>query len=889
MQIQRIAVENFRKLRDPVEIESLQPGLNVIVGDNEEGKSTLLKAVQAAFFDKHSMTGQAVEAMLPFGSRVQPNVHVEFEVGEAGYSLRKGFFQNKFAQLKGAEGSWENAAAEDKLKKILGFTPPSRGSAEDKNRGLSGPLWVEQGRAYEPLKFNEDAKKALNEAIETELEAANAGDDGREFLSACRAKVGIYYTPKTGAEKGILTDQRGLVTLLEKEIEGLTEDRKEYDGKLNDLEEIMRDLPKLKEDCKNAQWKVDSIRVKVGQVEKTERKIANAQEKMEAANARFETANLRFQARTKTKEEFENKKRDAKRRRKKFSILDRGHKNAKRKLEKSNKELQQAQIECKRVELQAGSDKLAKAEAIAERIAENKEAIEAIPISNEDVDNLQGLQGQLNIQQARLEAMATTLVFSPSGNQSVSANGEIVKIGEPCRITEKALFELEGFGELTVTPGGDEEDIRKCRSLVNKLNQKLKDGLNALGCHSLEEANEAWGRKKKLLAAIRIDEAELQGLAPEGLESLRLSIEMLRKDLPPVAAELETPVLSVDEAGGKKRDAQRKWEDANQEFSRIQGTWNTENGAITQLKESIARLETELDQDREANSDEDLETNARNARNEEQKRQGRLQKLNAKLEKLNPGSTRRKLAGKEQSRDGLHILLNRKETNRNNLEGELRGLGALGLGEKIDEKRRECKSARTELERLELDAKAWKLLRDTLLTAQEEGRVPIKPLMERLAPYVEMVFPGATLHLNESSLEISDLEREHTAQSEPFSSLSIGTREQIAVLVRLAMADLLREQGKPVMLILDDPLVNSDDGRFEGMARALRKAARNLQILILTCHKDRYKSLGAKTIQLMQPENSASIAEFLAMPNAADIDFEPARLGGDLCKPADLT
>ena len=66
MQIQRIAVENFRKLRDPVEIGGLQPGLNVIVGDNEEGKSTLLKAVQAAFFDKHSITGQGSRSHAAF-------------------------------------------------------------------------------------------------------------------------------------------------------------------------------------------------------------------------------------------------------------------------------------------------------------------------------------------------------------------------------------------------------------------------------------------------------------------------------------------------------------------------------------------------------------------------------------------------------------------------------------------------------------------------------------------------------------------------------------------------------------------------------------------------------------------------------------------------------
>lgn len=879
MRIQRVAVKNFRKLRDPVEINGLQPGLNVIVGDNEEGKSTLLKAVQAAFFDKHSMTGQAVEAMLPFGARVQPNVEVEFEVGGAGYSLRKGFFQNKFAQLKGANRSWENAAAEDKLRKILEFTPRSHGPANDEHRGLSGPLWVEQGCVHEPLELNEDTGKALNAAIRSAVDAARAGDDGLKLLSIVHDEVSKYFTPIIGAEKKILTDQRELVTSIIQEIKRLEKYRNEYDAKLRDLEEIMRDIPKLKKDSKNAQRKVDSIRIKVGQVEKTERKIANAKEKVKAANARFETANLRFQTRTERKEEFDNKERDAKRRRKEFSTLDQEHKNAKRKLDRSNKKLQQAQLECKRAELKAGSDKLAQAEAIEKRIIENQEAIIQIPIANEDVDDLGGLQDELNIQKARLEAMATTLDFSPSGNQSVSFNGEKLEVDKPYRITEKALFELEGFGNLAVTPGGDEEDIRNCRSLVNALNRKLIEGLNALRYSSVKEANEAWGRKRQLLAKIRIDKAELQGLAPKGLDDLRLSMEKLKEDWPQAATESTTPVLPVAEAEEKERNAQRNWEGANQDFSTIQEIWNTEKGAMEQLKASIAQLKTDLDRDTESYSDEILGTSARNAQEAHQKCQRKLNKLNAKLRKLNPDSTRQKLAKKIRLRDSLQSSLNAKTDKRNNLEGELRGLGALGLGEEIGKKYRECKSARTELERLELDAEAWKLLQDTLLTAQEEEWVPITPLMERLAPYVELVFPGAKLHLNESSLEIKDLEREHTAQSEPFSSLSIGTREQIAVLVRLAMADLLREQGKPVMLILDDPLVNSDDGRFEGMARALRKAAENLQILVLTCHEARYKSLGAQIVPMKKCKNQASITDLLAMPNAAGIDFEPARLG----------
>jgi prevent-host-death family protein len=35
--------------------------------------------------------------------------------------------------------------------------------------------------------------------------------------------------------------------------------------------------------------------------------------------------------------------------------------------------------------------------------------------------------------------------------------------------------------------------------------------------------------------------------------------------------------------------------------------------------------------------------------------------------------------------------------------------------------------------------------------------------------------------------------------------------------------------------------------------------------------------------------SQTSIVELLAMPGAADIEFEPPRLGGDLARPADLS
>ena len=884
MLICRIAVENFRKLRDPIEIGGLQPGLNVIIGDNEEGKSTLLKAVQAAFFDRYSLSGDAVEAMLPFGSQVQPKLEIKFKIGETSYSLCKGFHQASFARLKNVKRHWENTAAEDKLREILGFTRPGRGPAKDENRGLSGPLWVEQGRAFEPLKLNDDTKRAL-EAVTSEVKATTSGDDGPKLLAAVDAEVRKYYTNVREDEKAALTNQRVSAKSLEHEVKSLKDKKAEYDSMLHHLEKIVRDLPNLRQAFALANNRLNTLNNRITKIDELEGKVNTRNSLLETAEAKLENAKSKVETRQNKVKSLSDTQSEANNRGIAFSNLDKRYKDAEAKMAKAERKLKIAQREYKRAKLKVYVDKLDAAKDIADRVAEKKEAIEDISIKNEDVENLLELKGELGKQKARLEGMATALFFSPSRNQSVWADGRELEVAKPVRITEKALYELEGFGKLEVTPGGEEDDIRSYQSAANDLQKKLSDALMRFGYPSVEEASAARSKKNKVLGEIRIAKAKLEGIAPGGLDDLRSNIERLRKDLPSIT-DSTVPLLPVNEAEERLRDAQSELEMIRLGFSDLQNEWSDEKGALKQLSRDIDLRQKELDEDRGAKSDGNLEQEAQNASKVYRKHQKRLDKLKSELAELSPDSSREQLRREEQSCKSLQESLNGKEQREGELKAELRGLGTLGLGEQIDEKGRELENARRELERLELDAKAWKLLRDTLQEAEQDERVPLRPLMMRLAPYIDMVFSGGELRLEKSSLEIEKL---HRGSDEPFSSLSIGTREQIAVLVRLAMADLLREQGKPVMLILDDPLVNSDDGRFDRMACALRRAAKHLQILILTCHETRYKSLGANTIRLMKREGGASIAKLLAMPNAKGIDFEPARLSGNLCKPADLS
>jgi hypothetical protein len=155
----------------------------------------------------------------------------------------------------------------------------------------------------------------------------------------------------------------------------------------------------------------------------------------------------------------------------------------------------------------------------------------------------------------------------------------------------------------------------------------------------------------------------------------------------------------------------------------------------------------------------------------------------------------------------------------------------------------------TALARATHEAEALQLLHQTMSEAEREARDTfIAPITRRVAPYLHRLFPDSEIVVDDFTFEVTHLRRR--GHDEPFERLSIGTREQLAVLTRIAFADLLREHGKESPIILDDALVHSDDGRFAAIQRILARASASTQIIVLTCHERAYFSLGVPIIRL---------------------------------------
>ena len=141
---------------------------------------------------------------------------------------------------------------------------------------------------------------------------------------------------------------------------------------------------------------------------------------------------------------------------------------------------------------------------------------------------------------------------------------------------------------------------------------------------------------------------------------------------------------------------------------------------------------------------------------------------------------------------------------------------------------------------VEVDFGAWKLLRDALRDAENAeghhlGEALAPKVAARLAELATQTkaparYAGVRLdaHLRTEGVVAQ-------GQTRDPKLLSVGTREQLALLLRLAVAEILK-----LPLVLDDHLTHTDPARASWFRQTLRAAAHDTQIVVLTCHPDVY-------------------------------------------------
>jgi hypothetical protein len=867
MRIRRIEVKDFRKLGHAL-VDDLQDGLNVIVGDNETGKSTLLAALRTGLFERHRVGGEVAAAMLPYGQSVRPEISVDFELEGQSWTLRKAFCQRPEAELKGPGERTTGDAVEERLAELFGFTPPGRGGSKpDEHQGVQGLLWVEQGRSHRALGVG-GGRDAITSALEQEVGQVVGGERGRALLVSAEERRQEFWD-KRGNPRGAFKALAETTETLQTRHRDLTAALAAHDGKVADLGTTVDALARHEREGRldAAIRSLAAARDGVVHAERLKATLAATREVCARRDNDLDGARARKHARATlmgeaarahagavaTAAELADERAELTRMESSLAEADRVLRETRactaaaadglRRLDLAHS---QAEARDRLVTLEAHAASAHEADALRrDRLA----VASSIRLDAAALKALDALQGEHDRALLQLEAASVRITFEPEGDKAIAIDGEGYAPGAPLRLSRDAILTLEGFGRIAIRPGGGVDSLRlKVEAAARALSARLAD----LGFATLGTAQAALATKTDAQREAEMAGRTLAALAPHGLEALLQAIADQR-------ARLATGIeASLDWSEAKRNEATRMLDRARSAEGTAEAgvasrraTKDAADRRVATLAERAAAAVRDhaarsqaLDLARADSADETLDARVDDAAAVVGEATQARAAAEAALAAADPEVVALELRRAEGTERAIRADLDTLQRTRRDLEVELRALGRDGLGEQRAEVEEQLAASRRKLDAQNTSARAARLLHDTLAQAQRETRDRwLGPVRERAAPYLRLVQPDSDIVLNEGTLEIEGLLRKGV--SEPFAGLSVGAREQVAVITRLALADILQGAKRPSAIILDDALVNTDEDRLHRMHLVLQRAGQTMQVLILTCRERDFVQLGA--------------------------------------------
>lgn len=882
MLIRRLRIEDFRKLRGPVCIDGIGRGITVIAGDNEEGKSTVLQALRAVLFCRHGSDGIEAKQMLPNDGGGQPRIELDFSIDGRDYRLCKTFLQRpKQAVLTTPTRTFTGGEAEEELQRLLGLEFGKQGLPKPEEQGICGLLWVEQGTGFATPLIGDNGRRALGRALEQELDQVVGGDRAAAVIEAVEQRYSRFFQPKRGREKGVYAEAKQKVEDLQAECARLSDQARSYDALLAELEQVRAALAAHAEAGGIERARADVHRLDAAQRRlddlRVTRDAATAAEKL--ARSRLETAVQRQQARAekvnaqlRTQQEAVRAAVELKEAERALAPLeaalsraeaeageaDRAAAQAQSQDEAADRALMRARAAHDLAGLEMDLQLAGEAAAAAERV--QGEAA-AIIVDDEALRLLREATTRVEKARARVQAAETRIELAPIAGRSAFLGDDVLPTGQPLRLDEPTTLRLEGWGELTIVPGG--EDLADRRAAVLMAEEALAAVLASLGVADAAAAEAAALRRRQLTAVAAEAARDLARRAPDGLASLRRAVELKSAEEADLAQGATTSPLLPEAAEAERRQAREslaafrlRQEQAKMALARAGLERARARDRVLEaraLGEDAARraadLGADLERGRAEESDEALAATVVAARADVAKQEAQSTALQQAWDGEDPERTMAQLQQARAQLDRLSRDVDRLERRDSELLGELRGIGKQGFDEDLTRAEGELRLARDRLARLQREADAVRLLREVLHEARQQAKQQFtEPVRRRLRPKLGRLFDGADLAFDEETLAMTRLHRDGVA--EEVRSLSVGTREQLAVLMRLAFAELLLERGCPAPVILDDALVYSDPCRFAAMRQIVVEAGRRLQIIVLTCREDDWSGLGAPVLRL---------------------------------------
>lgn len=883
-----VEVSGCGRFREPMRLTGLQEGVNVLAAPNEAGKSTLFKAVRTCLFERHSAKGRLIEALATQDAELPLRIVVEFKRNGRAYRIEKSFLRSSRAVL--SENGREIArdrAADDRLWELLGLSSGGRGGLDD--FGRFGLLWVAQTKSFAVEPPSPGAADDLNRLIAAEVGELLGGERARDVLGKVKAALREFETdtgkPKAGGSWKAAIDR---CDDLRQRRDDLARQLAVLEGDFRDLEAARAELtrhndPSLRHSLiQNLLEARKTLETARGAAELLRRREAEAQGAA-AARAEVEGRLRRLAEDAKRVDEVRLALSDNEA---KLGALAEAAGRAREAVSRAvaqseSAENRLASLMAERATLQRLEQAADAQERVAEWSARREEAAGwaaestklAADMAIASVDNAvlaraETLASKLQTLRAKREAAAPRIAvtLAEAAGDRVRLDGQVLSRDTNQVILASTTIEVEGLLALTISPAGIDDASRLELSAAER---EFSEALVTLGVANLGEARDRArrageldrrredlrgrlaGLAKSLGAADGIEALDAriaasaariaQALAQAGLEALpdRGMIETRLEASAQALAALEADRKRLQDIAAAARKADQEAAQAlvaartrQEEFSQTLASAlsrapdETREADLTRLSEEAAKA-----RDSERAALDALETQRRITPDEDG-----IASLAARVLRL------------EQAVENDDLRRQTLEKRIASLEEAVARQGGLGLGEEHEIVCADLDLAERDLQRREDEVAALRLVRSTIEDTLAESRERyLAPVRRSVRPYLQAIFPGSDLAFAED-FRPAGLDRGGALEAHDL--LSDGTREQIAILVRLALGSLLAQGGEPVPIILDDALVFSDDERMERMFDALSLAARAQQVIVLTCRTRAFGALGGRLLSL---------------------------------------
>lgn len=898
MRLTHCRLESVRRHRQ-LEL-AFSPGVTLVAGANESGKSTLVEAMHRALFLRANATGAPIQALRSQQHPGHPQVEIGFEMANQAWTLQKRFSgASGTTSLRTAgEDVLQGSEAEDRLAQLLGVSE-SLGSRQA-NRQLPGRwahLWVMQGEAGRDLLAQgaeHYALAALIEALEAKAEGALQSPLDQRVNDQLECLVQASFTSRGVRTNSVLWQCQQTCAEARKELETAIETRERFEQSSEALDRLVQEIDMIERQhlpalqgriCSRKQrisllHSLEPLRLRREQLERQRSSLQRLESEARSQAERLRQLELGL---PRLQQENDQAGQICRQQRTELQALEQQRQAFEQRGQALRRLQERAGLEQRCRELENRRMKVQALQRQRQQLQEKRKRCRGLSAAEHEA--LQTQRQALEGLRIRREAMATRVRLLRA-SMPVALGGSALQVEEERLLSQPFGLTVGEGVELQLTPGGG-ADLEALERECQQRQRQLQQILQRHDFVSVEEAEAQWQQRLSLDTEQRLLEAQWQQVLP--VEDLETELQTLRQRLSALQEEdtavlEDQPVLDaeLEQLAQQPEALHRALEQCRIRYRTVQESWKRLQGQQVSAEAHLAQIAKDL-QSHQLQRERLLTEQASGLKQRQTlvEECGDLAQLDASLEALRreEDTVRHSAQGVPAEVGGVEAVreaeaeLQRLEAEEQRLvrslqqlSGDRGGLQERCLALSDAEPYAAAEEAAARLEQAEARERNERLLveaQQLLLQEFQRARsdlssrytVPLRRSMDRvLAPLFGP--EGARTALGYSAKDgLGDLGLERDGLLLPFAALSGGLREQLNAALRLAIADVLREgHGGCLPVLFDDAFTNSDPQRLQALLTMLRQAAaRGLQVIVMSCDPDPYRAIADMVVELPEP------------------------------------